>query len=174
MTWVTRDAVAGDADALGRVHVRAWQAAYRGVFTDAYLDGLDVLERATAWRQRLERPADPAKRVLVVCEDGGAAPVGFAGIGPDREGLGLGELYAINLDPDAWGRGAGRVLLAAATRALGLLGHEEAVLWMVRGNDRARRFYEAAGWRADGAEERREVLGATADEVRYRMRCGTK
>lgn len=168
--WTVREATADDADALGRVHVRAWQAAYRGIFSDAYLDGLDQTERANKWRDSFPRPAD--RRVLVVCDESGAL-VGFAMMGPDRDGLGIGELYAINLDPDAWGKQGGRALLEAAMRALAELGHHEAVLWVVRDNQRARRFYERAGWTADGAEARREVLGATADEVRYRVRLGS-
>ncbi len=166
MSWTIRDAVPDDAEALGRVHVRAWQAAYRGVFTDAYLDGLDPKERAKAWRERLEGPRGAGKRTLVVCSD---ELVGFASVGPDRDGAGVGELYAINLDPDSWGKGAGRSLLRAATEALAVLGHTEAVLWVVRTNARARRFYEGAGWRPDGAEEVREVFGQRADEVRYRI-----
>jgi hypothetical protein len=41
-----RHATVGDAPALGRVHVRAWQAAYRGHKPDDYLDGLRPEERA--------------------------------------------------------------------------------------------------------------------------------
>jgi hypothetical protein len=36
------------------------------------------------------------------------------------------------------------------------------------GNRRARRFYEAAGWVADGAERTAEVFGVVVAEVRYR------
>ena len=41
-----RHARAGDAPDLGLVHVRAWQAAYRGQMPDDYLDGLRPEERA--------------------------------------------------------------------------------------------------------------------------------
>jgi hypothetical protein len=44
------------------------------------------------------------------------------------------------------------------------------VLWVLAGNARARRFYEIAGWVADGAERTSEVFGATVSEVRYRRR----
>jgi hypothetical protein len=37
-------------------------------------------------------------------------------------------------------------------------------------NTRARRFYEIAGWVADGSERTMEVLGVVVPEVRYRRR----
>lgn len=41
-------------------------------------------------------------------------------------------------------------------------------LWVLKGNVAARRFYERAGFGADGAEEAFEVDGVAAPEVRYR------
>ena len=41
---------------------------------------------------------------------------------------------------------------------------------MLTGNARARRFYEIAGWVADGSERTGEVFGITVPEVRYRRR----
>jgi RimJ/RimL family protein N-acetyltransferase len=71
---------------------------------------------------------------------------------------------------DRWGTGAGRALLLAAHAQLARLGYAEAVLWVLPGNRRARRFYEAAGWVADGAERSAEVQGVVVPEVRYRRR----
>jgi GNAT superfamily N-acetyltransferase len=178
MPWTVREALPADAAAIAVTHIRAWRAAYRGVFPDAFLDGIDETarmredEREKAWRDNLEQPK-PAVRTLVVCDGASHTLVGFATVGPDRDNLGIGELYAINLHPDAWGKGAGRALLDASVRALCDAGHSELVLWVLRSNARARRFYEIAGWRPDGAEEIREVLGAKAEEVRYRMQVRT-
>jgi len=46
-----RHATVDDAPALGRVHVRAWQAAYRGQMPDDYLEGLRAEERAAGWER---------------------------------------------------------------------------------------------------------------------------
>ncbi len=46
----------------------------------------------------------------------------------------------------------------------------EATLWVLDTNDRARRFYEAAGWRAHGASKTDERPAGTLSEVRYRRR----
>ena len=81
----------------------------------------------------------------MIVDDG--VVVGFAAAGPEHDGraAGIGELYAINLDPQVWGRGLGRALLRDMTAELAGLGYREAVLWVVPQNDRARRFYESDG-----------------------------
>jgi GNAT superfamily N-acetyltransferase len=162
-----RPAAVPDAPAMGRVHVRAWQAAYRGHMPDDYLDGLRAEERAAHWERALGR--DDLPGAILVAERAGEV-IGFATVGPAREPEAAGELYAINLDPDHWGTGAGRALLEAAQTELARLGVDETVLWVLTGNARARRFYEIAGWAADGAERTIEVFGVTVPEVRYRRR----
>jgi len=79
-------------------------------------------------------------------------------------------LYAINVDPDRWGTGAGRALLAAAQAELARLGYAKAVLWVLPDNARGRRFYELAGWTTDGTQRTSEVRGVVVPEVRYRRR----
>lgn len=160
-----RPAVVADADEIAVAHVRAWQAAYRGLMPAEYLDGLSVADRARGWAQALGAQRDHAVVVAVV-ED---RVVGFAGFGPSRdaESRGLGELYAINLHPDVWARGAGSVLIRHVESALRAAGHEEAILWVVPTNSRARRFYEARGWRCDAMERSATVHGVTVDEIRY-------
>lgn len=152
---------------MGALHVRAWRAAYRGQMPDAYLDGLDSAARADMWRRSAANPRDRS-RVLVAELDG--AVVAFAAVGPSGEPPEVGQLYAINVDPDRQGHGVGRMLLAAAQEALTGLGFTEAILWVLPGNDRARRFYQLAGWYDEGVEQTVDVLGVTVPEVRYRIR----
>ncbi len=166
-----RRATLADADAIGRVHVEAWQAAYRGVMPEAFLDGLDPAQRAERWRERL-RAADPAVDVLVVIDSGAVAGFAVAGSSRDDDAGAAGELRAINLTPAAWGRGLGSALLRAAEDALVARGYRDATLWVAHANQRARRFYEHHGWSADGRERQEQVLGATVDEVRYRRALG--
>jgi hypothetical protein len=46
-----RRARVGDERAIADVHVRTWQAAYRGQVPDAFLDGLSIERRTQAWSQ---------------------------------------------------------------------------------------------------------------------------
>jgi hypothetical protein len=45
-----RPASVDDADAVGKVHVRAWQSADRGVMPEDYLDVPQAQDHATRWR----------------------------------------------------------------------------------------------------------------------------
>ena len=157
-----RLATADDADAVETVRVRGWRVAYRHVFPPAELDALPV--DGTRWRPRLETP--PPGWSTFVAEDGEGV-VGFASVGPSRDGDGAGELYAIYVDPDAWSTGAGRALLLRAEEQL-RGEYAVATLWVLEDNPRARRFYEAGGWEADGAAKAEVRLGVRATEVRYR------
>lgn len=164
---VVRVAGVEDAAAIGRAHVRAWQAAYRGQMPDEYLDGLRAAGRAEVWARELARGRRDAP-VLAADLDGRL--VGLATVGAAEEPAGCGELYALNVDPDHWVVGVGWALLDAACAALAGLGYRQAVLWVLPGNDRARRLYARGGWQPDGARRTQEVLGVVRDEVRYRRR----
>jgi GNAT superfamily N-acetyltransferase len=161
---LVRAATTADADAIERIRIRGWQVGYRHLYPPAELDELEL--DSSRWRQRIERP--PAGWATYVVEGRGRT-LGFVSIGPSRDEQGVGELYAIYVDPDEWSRGAGRALIARAEQRLSE-DYAEATLWVLEDNPRARRFYEAAGWKADGGRQRVERLGASPPEVRYRKR----
>ena len=171
-----RPARVDDADAIGSVHVRAWQYGYRGQLPDAYLDGLSVEERQRSWRDRLEAGLI-GDQLLLVAEDPADGHVcGWSSIGTlrpegcdDLDASVVGQLWAINLEPEAWGRGIGTALLRTATDELAARGYEAAILWVLATNVRARRFYEREGWAPDGGSqvEARDD-GVDLHEVRYR------
>lgn len=167
-TIAIRWAVPDDALALAEIHVRAWQVGYRGLLPDSLLDSLSVADRLPRWRERL---AETTSRVLVAELDGRAA--GWLVIGQQRDQdldpLHIAEIYAVYVHPGFWRRGCGAALLARAREELRSQGFAEATLWVLRENARAIRFYEAQGFRADGAtkvETNRD--GVAFDEVRYR------
>jgi ribosomal protein S18 acetylase RimI-like enzyme len=162
-----RQATSADALAIETIRVRGWRVAYRNVFPPRELDAMPVDE--TRWRQRLDDP--PAGWSTFVAEANGAV-VGFAAVGPSRDERGIGELYAIYVEPDAWARGAGRELIVCAEGRLREQ-YSEATLWVLEDNPRARSFYERAGWTTDGARKAEERLGVRAPEVRYRKRLSS-
>jgi GNAT superfamily N-acetyltransferase len=100
--------------------------------------------------------------------------LGFSTTGPcrDENGFGWGELYALYVDPDEWGRGTGGALLGAASQRLAASGWRDASLWVLSGNVRARRFYEWHGWVPTDTVASREFAGVQVDEVRYVLTLG--
>src|SRR5262249_20126629 len=93
-----RPARPDDALAVARVHVRTWQAAYRGLLPDAYLDSLRAEDRARRYTFGSLGPDQPA---TIVALDGDGAIVGFATTAParDADSAGAGELAALHVDP---------------------------------------------------------------------------
>jgi len=168
-----RPATLEDAEHLAFVHVRSWQAAYEGLLPQDYLDQLDVARRTEGWRRWLENTDPPGTLVADSAGAQGAGRiVGFAGLAPARDSdadpARTGEVWAIYLLPQAWGKGVGRELMTEALERLASQGYQDATLWVLRENARARRFYEAAGFTADGAEKLDDIAGSPVTEVRYR------
>jgi len=161
-----RRATEGDARAVATVHVESWREAYAHVFPADGLAALSVGEREAIARSVL---AHPERGTLLVAEVGDAV-VGFASAGAAFDpGIDAGEVYAIYVAPGHWGQGIGRELMERALELLEGRGFEHAVLWVLDDNPRARRFYEAGGWRLDGARRVGEHLGVRTEEVRYRI-----
>jgi hypothetical protein len=61
-------------------------------------------------------------------------------------------------------------LLARAEEALRQAGFADAGLWVLEDNPRARRFYEASGWAADGATKPFSRAGVDTVVIRFRKR----
>jgi len=88
----------------------------------------------------------------------------------DDDAEGLGEVYALYVDPQRHRGGVGRMLMAEARRQLAEDGFQEAILWVLQGNDRARSFYEGEGWEADGATRVENVYDVVSTVDRFRRR----
>ncbi|MFN8074733.1 MAG: GNAT family N-acetyltransferase [Kineosporiaceae bacterium] len=160
-----RPAALEDAPRIAAVHVRSWREAYRGLLPQDLLDGLDEAQRAVAWSSALTNP-DPRVQAFVA-EDGGEV-VGFVHVRPSRDAEGgTGEITCLYVRQAAWGRGAGRALMDAAVASMRGSGFAAATLWVLAANDRARRFYAAAGWTPDGTQRVEDRGGRDVLELRY-------
>lgn len=136
---------------------------------------LSVEEREAIWRSGLS-DAQPGQGCFVAEDDGGRT-VGFVAFGPVRDEHGplpaaTGEVYAIYVVPEAFGTGIGRELFSGAGEALRERGFRTAVLWVLQSNERARRFYEVAGWNPDGAVTTERIDCLNYPTVRYRVELG--
>jgi GNAT superfamily N-acetyltransferase len=167
MDVVCRPATLADVPAIATVRIRSWQDAYRGLVPQDYLDALDPAAEAGRWQGR-------SLDGQHVAEANGSV-VGWLFVGPYRAdegeqvpGSSCGEVGAIYALPEVWGLGVGRALMAYGLGELRRLGLHPVLLWVLVANDRARRFYEKAGFSCDGTIVDFEIAGATLPEVRYR------
>jgi GNAT superfamily N-acetyltransferase len=148
------------------VRTRTWQIAYAHVFPAEALEAMTPEPWVERWQALL---ASPRPQAHVLVGEHNSEVVGFAHIGPtqDERLQGLGELFAIYVLPEAWGLGVGQALMAETLNRLRLDGFEGAILWVLEDNPRTRRFYELAGWYADGGAKDEEWLGTSVREIRY-------
>lgn len=182
-----------DAPAIARVRRESWFAAYEGIIATPVIDRVTAASRTVTapppYRRTLvavvgEHPAvvgyasyGPERAVASLSPPPSPPPDGHhvpspAGVtAPDpltpagRAG-GVGELYALYVTPAWWSAGVGRALMGSVLSALEDDGYRRVVLWVLADNARARRFYERAGFAADGGTNILTGLGGVL-EIRY-------
>jgi uncharacterized protein YndB with AHSA1/START domain/ribosomal protein S18 acetylase RimI-like enzyme len=157
-----------DAAAVARVHIDSWHVAYRGLVPD------ETLQRMTyEWSEERLRKSFAAGGEETYLAAEGQTVMGLLTLGAcrdaDREGTSTGEIWGIYVAPAHWRRGIGQRFVLIAERLLAARGFEEATLWVLHGNEAARRFYEAMGFCPDGGAKIVQ-LGEPLEAVRYRKR----
>jgi ribosomal protein S18 acetylase RimI-like enzyme len=150
-----REALVDDAAAIAAITVRGWQVGYRGVLAHEVLARQSLAGHEALLRPALAGRGRDQRRILVAVDAAGAI-VGFCGFRPELVAEPpephIGEISDLYVDPPYWGRSVGRGLLRAALHRLRQLGRSGVALWTFVGNDRALRFYESAGFVADGGD----------------------
>lgn len=187
---VIRAGSAAHAAQIAAVQRETWFAAYAGIIAPEVIDRVTVPDDGARVRQSFR--TRPLQRMLVAVDPGLADPgagdpgasgiVGYASFGPetdvlnapwphpltaDGEGGRVAELYALYVRPAWWSTGAGRALMEKVLARSAAAGYRSITLWVLRDNQRARRFYERAGFAPDGATNVLAGLGGVL-EVRYR------
>jgi ribosomal protein S18 acetylase RimI-like enzyme len=145
---------------MAQVHIASWQTTYGGKLPQDYINQFTLERRTAYWTAALQREGHQ-RGTFVACNERGEV-VGFAGCGPIRQPVQTydGELYVIYLLESAQRRGYGRALVHACAVHLTAIGLESMMLWVLRENEQALRFYAAMGG-IDLGIERAEVLAGT-------------
>jgi ribosomal protein S18 acetylase RimI-like enzyme len=172
---VVREAGPGDAGSVAGIHVRAWQAAYRGLMPDAWIDEMTVERRTDRWVAILSESGEHG--ATLVGDDPQAGVVGFCSVTfPSRDedaGPSTAEISALYIEPSQWRSGVGRALLGEALTRLRAAEWDDVTLWVLAGNAQALAFYERFGFAPDGAEIEHvpSDVGESAGLQAYRLRA---
>jgi ribosomal protein S18 acetylase RimI-like enzyme len=167
MDLIVRKAQLKDAAGIAKVQVEAWQSAYKGEIPDSYLDSLSVEKRTERWHDILSKPEDNAD--TIVAEVDGKI-VGFCSVSHCRDTDILnstGELWAIYVDKDYAGKGVGTAIHNKGLNILKNKKFTHATLWVLTSNNKARKWYEARGWRVEGKTKSDKRDGFSLEETRY-------
>ncbi|WP_232789804.1 GNAT family N-acetyltransferase [Streptomyces jeddahensis] len=158
-----------DVPAVSAIRVTGWKAAYAGIVPQSFLDGMTVEAETQQRCHHFKRSSEGITNLVAVDTHGRV--VGWACLGPFRgDGTitNAGELYALYVQPSLIGSGIGRTLLEAVHAQAHADGFDLVLLWVLTDNTTARRFYERAGYAADGAVQADDYDGVSLSEVRYR------
>lgn len=138
------------------VHYKSWHETYTELVDAGYLESI-TLEKCTATAHRwLDN--------ILVAKDADKV-IGFVGYGAYRDGTlpEHGEIFAIYVLEAYQGKKVGYELMNAAFEKLS--DYKKIAVWVLKGNDRAIRFYERYGFCFDGTEAE-IILGTPNTELR--------
>lgn len=166
MKFLIREAVIKDAYENALCHTMSWRSAYKGIVPDEYLNNISVEERAEKFRYYINESKE-YERYCAVYEN---KIIGILCIGKsrDEDKPDTGEIVAIYLIEEFWGKGYGRQMMNYATDKLKQMGYNEIILWVLEENSRARRFYEKCGFIFDGTKKE-ITIGKPLIEIRYTL-----
>ena len=148
--------------AMSLIHALGWRDTYVGYVPDDYMareitdDRWVPFFRADYETGRCHGLLLYSGDTPVACLNYGPARVENYNAGtsdatfPNDAYEGWGEIISFYTHPDHRGRGYGGALMEEALRRLKAAGHENAFVFVLRENERARRFYAAHGFAWDG------------------------
>lgn len=168
-SYFVRSASARDAKAIAEIHVATWQSAYKDLMPEDFLKAMTIEKRQAYWREAIEY-SEPQ---LLVALDESEKVVGFVGFDRSRDAgtkSTVGEIWAMYVTADHWGKGAGIALWDGAREGLKEEGCTQVTLWVLLHNERALRFYEqAAGFKREMPSLRTTAFGsARLEEIRLK------
>ena len=164
--FIIRKATLSDCEAIGHIHTISWQQSYKGIIPQDYLDNLSEAERATQCYKIMSSPESDS--LYLVAEQNGTI-IGFGVFGPlrysetEEEET---ELYAIYLLDEVKGTGIGVALAQAIAQELISQNYNSMMLWVLKDNPRAIKFYERLGG-VKGRSEISDIGGKDLEEIAY-------
>lgn len=158
-----RKATLGDIPALGRLLTTVWQATYRGIFPDSFLEYLEDEKWHNGLAQSIEKNAS-----LYVAESAEGRVVAMVAFGEARRAeFGQEEIYAINVLPEFQRQGVGVALLEFALTELQQA--ETVYLHVVKQNVTAQAFYAKYGFINSHISYERQIADFSFDEWIFRL-----
>ena len=145
-----------EINGMGFVLCQSWHETYTGLIDQEYLNQITV-------EKGVKIAAAQKNHAMIALVD--KQVIGLVGYGPyrDEDDCRVGEIYAIYVLARFQGKKVGYQLMNAALEKLS--DYDEIVLWVLKGNEKAIRFYERYGFRFDGMEKK-ILMGTEQTELR--------
>jgi len=138
MNIVIRKAIYEDAYEYASCHITCWLSAYSGIVSDEFLSSMPgkIDQRAEMYKQAFTNPGN----CEYYCVELGEKMIGFLCLGKstDEDKPNAGDVIAIYLLEEYWGKGHGKKMMKFSVDRLKQLGYNEIILWTFQQNTRAR------------------------------------
>ena len=149
-----------DIQSKAYVHWKSWMETYTGLINQSFLDTKHTLERCIEMA-RIDKERNISTSILAKSN---GKVVGFISFGKSRENLlNTGEIYALYVLNEYHNKKIGYDLMMKAIHLLSQ--YKQIVLWVLKGNNQAIRFYEKIGF-VFTKEEKKVILGSENIELK--------
>lgn len=165
MEITIRYATLDDIDSLALVYSQSYQAAFKGIIPDSFMEDVFSFEKRREGFKKEIPQGTPVN--IIMLTDG--KPVGILTYGKSKdEDLkdSAVEILRIYLVPEYWGQNLGMVLMAWGLEEMRQKGYRRISLWVIEDNKRARKHYERMGFTHDGVSRIINV-GKEIRDLRY-------
>ncbi len=139
-TITVRNAEKDDVRQIAGILVEDWQKAYRGIMDDAFLDAMSVDRRAEIEGKRIQK---------YIVAANGPEVLGYAWLEMTADEPADCEVIALYVRWSERHNGIGTRLLQYALRHFRESGRKRMIVWCLKGNEEAGRFYEKTGGKKD-------------------------
>ena len=162
MKFDIRLATLDDAKYCANIHSESWNFAYSDIVSKEIIDKYN-LRWPMIWNKMLSNNIN--SHYVITLDD---VIIGFLTISVARDNdlkESFYELVGLYLNPEYVAKGYGKQAMDWIKKEIKSRGHDKISLWVLEENNRARRFYEKAGFVSDG--EAKPSGLADTQEVRY-------
>jgi ribosomal protein S18 acetylase RimI-like enzyme len=138
-----RIAQAEDFEKIAKLHANSWKKAYKGIYTDNYLDKEVDTDRWNTWQKRFQQPAD---NQLVIMAELDHQLIGFACIYFQDDLIHGSLIDNLHVKYEFQGKGIGQQLLKEALKLIiAKTATQKMYLWVLKENKNAYQFYQKIG-----------------------------
>ncbi len=146
------------ADVVADLHLQIWHQAYVPIFGAARLQQLSAQEFRQIWQKRLLEAKYECMGIFRQEQ-----LIGFCGWG--QYSSVTAEIYHFYLHADFWGLGIAEQIMEHLLKTIDTAGYAQVVLWVLKENRRAQRFYARWGFTPTGRAQERYRYTLKLEEI---------
>lgn len=158
--YLIRGTTESDLGEVNALYVAAWKLGYKGLLPQDFLDGLG----SERWCGKIDFLEDGS---FVILDGQHIAAHVHARPAAEENMNGWGEIHTMYALPQFWGKGCAGELFDYAVNWLHERGFDKIYLYVLRGNERAARFYRKHGFVPTDDTLDCEIGGAVVTDIRY-------